>query len=46
MILEIDRQGWEIGLHPSWYSFDDADELKKQKDALEKALGHDIVSVR
>lgn len=46
MIQEIDRQGWEIGLHPSWYSFDDADELKRQKEALEKAIGHEIVSVR
>lgn len=46
MIREIDRQGWEIGLHPSWYSFDDADELKCQKDALEKTIGHEIVSVR
>ena len=46
MIREIDRQGWEIGLHPSWYSFDDADELKRQKDSLEKALGHEIVSIR
>ena len=46
MIREIDRQGWEIGLHPSWYSFDDADELKRQKEILEKALGHEIVSIR
>lgn len=46
MIREIDRCGWEIGLHPSWYSFDDADELKRQKESLEKALDHDIVSVR
>jgi len=46
MIQEIDRQGWEIGLHPSWYSFDDVDELKRQKDAIEKALGHEIVSLR
>ena len=46
MIREIDRQGWEIGLHPSWYTFNDADELKKQKESLEKALGHEVVSVR
>ncbi len=46
IIQEIDRQGWEIGLHPSWYSFDDADELKRQKESLEKALGHEVVSVR
>jgi peptidoglycan/xylan/chitin deacetylase (PgdA/CDA1 family) len=46
MIREIDRKGWEIGLHPSWNSFNDADEMKYQKDALERILGHDIVSVR
>ena len=46
MILEIDRQGWEICLHPSWYSFDDMNELKRQKEALEKVLGHEIVSIR
>jgi len=46
MIREIDRQGWEIGLHPSWYSFDDAEEMKRQKAALESALGKDVVSVR
>ena len=46
MAREIDRRGWEIGLHPSWYSFDDAGEIKRQKAALEAALGHEIVSVR
>lgn len=46
MIQEIDRQGWEIGLHPSWYSFDDADQIKRQKQALENVLGHEIVSIR
>jgi peptidoglycan/xylan/chitin deacetylase (PgdA/CDA1 family) len=46
MIREIDRQGWEIGLHPSWYSFDDADELKRQKESLEQALGNEVISVR
>ena len=46
MIREIDRRGWEIGLHPSWYSFDDVDEMKRQKSALENTLGHDVVSAR
>jgi peptidoglycan/xylan/chitin deacetylase (PgdA/CDA1 family) len=46
MIQEIDRRGWEIGLHPSWFSFDDLDELKRQKEGLEKIVGHDVVSVR
>ena len=46
MIREIDHRGWEIGLHPSWYSFNDVGEMKRQKEALEMALGHDVVSVR
>lgn len=46
MIREIDRRGWEIGLHPSWYSFNDLDEMKSQKAALDTALGHDALSVR
>lgn len=46
MIKEIDIRGWEIGLHASWHSFDDADELRQQKDALESILGHEIVSIR
>jgi peptidoglycan/xylan/chitin deacetylase (PgdA/CDA1 family) len=46
MIREIDHRGWEIGLHPSWYSYDDVEELKRQKEALDEALGHDVISVR
>jgi len=46
MVQEIHRRGWEIGLHPSWYSFDNTDELKRQKEVLETALGHEILSVR
>jgi len=45
-IREIARRGWEIGLHASWYSFDDVDELKRQKTVLEKAAGQEVVSVR
>lgn len=46
MIREIHHRGWEIGLHPSWYSYKDADDLKIQKAALEKALGDPIHSIR
>ena len=46
MIREIDHRGWEIGLHPSWCSFNDLGEMKRQKTAIETALGHDVVSVR
>jgi peptidoglycan/xylan/chitin deacetylase (PgdA/CDA1 family) len=46
MIQEIIRRGWEIGLHPSWYAYNDVDELKRQKGALEKAVGYPIHSIR
>jgi len=46
MICEIDRQGWEVGLHATWYAFDDADELKRQKEQVERVVGHEIVSLR
>ncbi|MFH1878461.1 MAG: polysaccharide deacetylase family protein [Candidatus Omnitrophota bacterium] len=46
VIREIGRRGWEIGLHPSWYSYDAADSMKKQKESLEKITGGEIVSVR
>lgn len=46
MMQEIHRQGWEIGLHPSWHAFNDVDELKRQKAALENALDCQIESVR
>ena len=46
MMREIDRRGWEIGLHASWYAFDNADELKSQKGQIEGTIGHQIASVR
>lgn len=46
MMREIHRQGWEIGLHPSWYAFSDVHELKRQKAALETTLDCSIDSVR
>lgn len=46
MIREMDSRGWEIGLHPSWYTFNDIDELRCQKESVESVLGHEIVSLR
>ena len=46
MMREMDRRGWEIGLHSSWYSFDDVSEMKRQKESIEEVLGHGITSVR
>lgn len=46
LMREIDRRGWEIGLHATWYAVNDADELKFQKEQIEQVLGHEIESVR
>lgn len=46
LMRELDRRGWEIGLHPRWYSFDDAAEMRAQKEQIERVLGHEIASVR
>jgi hypothetical protein len=46
MIRELDRRGCEVGLHPSWYSFDNLEEIKRQKSALENTLHHEIFSIR
>ncbi|TKR25240.1 hypothetical protein DM868_10745 [Natronomonas salsuginis] len=46
MIREIDDRGWEIGLHPTWPSYDDPKELERQKSRLESVLDHEVKSVR
>ena len=46
LMREINRRGWEIGLHPSWNSYNSVDELKHQKDQVEKVIENEIVSIR
>ncbi len=46
LMREMDSQGWEIGLHPSWHTFDDLDEMVFQKQQVEAVLDHSINSVR
>ena len=46
LIRTIDQRGWEVGLHASWYAFNDASELSYQKSQIEQVLGRDISSVR
>ncbi len=46
VMRELDHRGWEVGLHGTFYSFDDAQELKKQKEQVEHSLGREIVSIR
>lgn len=46
MLREIQERGVEIGLHPTWYAYDDPDELKRQKQRLADVVGAEIASVR
>lgn len=46
LLQELERQGWEIGLHATYDSFCDPAELRKQKEQLEKCLQRPVVSIR
>jgi peptidoglycan/xylan/chitin deacetylase (PgdA/CDA1 family) len=46
LMRELDRRGWEVGLHGTFSSFDDAHELKKQKDQVERSVQKEVVSTR
>jgi len=45
-IINIDKQGWEIGLHGGYYSYNNLEELKKEKKKLEKILNKEIIGFR
>lgn len=42
----LDLKGFEIGLHGSFFSYNNEGLLKKEKDILENIVGHPIVSTR
>jgi peptidoglycan/xylan/chitin deacetylase (PgdA/CDA1 family) len=46
MIRHLDRNGWEIGVHGSYNSFNDINLLKQEKHTLEKIVGHQINGIR
>ena len=46
IIQKLDNEGWEIGLHGSYESYQNSDLLKKEKKALEKALGKPVQGIR
>lgn len=46
LMTEMDKQGWEIGLHGTFYSYDDANELRIQKEQVENSLGKNVFSIR
>ena len=46
IIKELDKGGWEIGVHGSYRSNNNFDLLKKEKDTLEEIVGHEIIGIR
>lgn len=46
VIHKLDQNGWEIGVHGSYLSYNDTSLLKQEKTILEKIVGHEIKGVR
>ncbi len=42
----IADEGWEVGLHGGYYAFNVAEELKKEKNRLEKVFGKKVIGYR
>ena len=46
MIQYLDRNGWEIGLHGSYASYNNLELLKEEKHKLESITGHPVKGIR
>jgi peptidoglycan/xylan/chitin deacetylase (PgdA/CDA1 family) len=46
IIHYLDKNGWEVGLHGSFRSFNDLNLLETEKKILENLLGHQIIGIR
>ncbi|NLO90182.1 MAG: polysaccharide deacetylase family protein [Clostridia bacterium] len=45
-LKEIVKQGWDVGLHGGYYSYDDIGAIKREKQRLERALGREVLGYR
>ena len=45
-LKSIVENGWEVGLHTGYYSFDNLDAIVAEKARLEKALGREVIGCR
>jgi len=41
----VDR-GWEVGIHGGYYAYNDLEEIMREKERLERALGRKVVGYR
>lgn len=46
IIKYLDKNGWEVGVHGSYDSFQNKDLLKSEKETLEKIVGHSVKGIR
>lgn len=42
VLRTLDQDGWEVGLHGSFDSYDDPDRLHAEKRVVERVLGHEL----
>jgi peptidoglycan/xylan/chitin deacetylase (PgdA/CDA1 family) len=42
----LDKNGWEIGVHGSYLSYNNEELLKKEKNNIEDIIGHQIIGIR
>lgn len=46
IMIEMDKYGWEVGLHLNYYSWHDEERIRLEKNAIEDILGHSIKGCR
>jgi peptidoglycan/xylan/chitin deacetylase (PgdA/CDA1 family) len=46
MIRKLHSGEWEVGLHGSFYSYNDLNKLKNEKEILEEVLGSKVLGIR
>ena len=46
LILKLKKEGFDVGIHPSFNAYNNADVLKIEKEKLEEVLGREIIGGR